>query len=187
MRRLALSLVSACGLALLSACSGGTGFGNNGSSLSAIVFSNGSAQVANFFVAPGGTSPLRVAAVGVESTPGSDLVYGQTFLWAARFVNPLTDPASIATYTTGVSPSTFKTCAAPPKVEPPVPILVPAPYSDVTSGFAGYTALGPTQPVSTVYVAAVPGVAAPYCLVLTATHPADGTVGTVTVVVSQSP
>jgi hypothetical protein len=187
MRRLALSLVSACGLALLSACSGGTGFGNNGSSLTAIVFSNGSSQVADFFVAPGGTSPVRVAAVGVKGSPGSDLVYGQTFLWAARFVNPATDPASISTYKTGVSPSTFKTCAAPPKVQPAVPILVPGPYSDVTSGFAGYTALAATQPASTVYVAAVPGTVAPYCLVLTATHPADGTVGTVTVVVSQNP
>jgi hypothetical protein len=88
---------------------------------------------------------------------------------------------------TGTAPSTFKTCAAPPAVQPPVPILVQGPLSDVTSGFSGYAALAPTATAATVYAAAVPGVAAPYCLVLTAIHPGDGTTGTVTVVVSQSP
>jgi hypothetical protein len=187
MRRLAFSGSAACGLALLTACSGGTGFGNNGSSLSAIVFSSGSGQVNDFFVVPGGTAPVRISAIGVKGTPGSDYVYGQTFAWTARFVNPTTDPASIATYVTGTAPSTFKTCAAPPTVQPPVPILVQGPLSDVTSGFSGYAPLAPTATAATVYAAAVPGVAAPYCLVLTAVHPGDGTTGTVTVVVSQSP
>jgi hypothetical protein len=64
MRRLAFSGSAACGLALLTACSGGTGFGNNGSSLSAIVFSSGSGQVNDFFVVPGGTAPVRISAIG---------------------------------------------------------------------------------------------------------------------------
>ena len=187
MRRLAFSVAAAAGLALLSACSGGTGFGNSSSSISNIVFSNGSGQVNDFFVAPGGTSPIRIAAVGVKGSAGSDVVFGQTFLWTARFVNPLTDPSSIATYRTGVSPSTFKTCPAPPAVQPAVPILVASTDGTVTSGFAGYAALSSTQTAATVFVGAVPNTTAPYCLVLTAMHPSDGVVGTVTVVVSQNP
>jgi hypothetical protein len=186
MRRLALSVFTACGLALLSACSGGTGFGSGSSTqISAIVFTNGSAAVNAFFVAPGGIAPVAVDAVGTVS--GGTLVYGQTFTWTARFVNPKTDPPSIATYTTGVAPATFKTCAAPPAVQPAVPLLEPGATTGSAGGYVGYKLLTAGFPVSGVYVGAVPGVTAPYCLVLTAFHASDGTTGTVTVVVSANP
>jgi hypothetical protein len=186
MRRLALSVSAACGLAL-SACSGGTGLGNSSSSLSAIVFESGSSQVNSFFVAPGGTSPVTVSAVGVKGTGEfQDIVYGQTFTWTARFVNPKTDPPSIATYTTGVAPNTFKTCATPAST-PPVSLLIPAGVSSNAYNYVGYSLLPAAKAAPTVYAAPVPGVAAPYCLVLTAFHPSDGTTGTVTVVVSANP
>lgn len=197
MRRLALNALTACTLAFLSACSGGTGFGNTGSTIKSIVFSNGSGQVNNFFVAPGGNAPVAISAIGVQGSStldSSTIVFGQTFTWRARLINPLVDPASIATYTTGVSPSTFKTCGQPSATvlaaeatTPPTIVLTPAAGSVNTNGYAGYAALPATQLASTVYVGAVPGVPAPYCLLVTATHPSDGVVGTVTVVVSSSP
>ena len=185
MRRLALSVFTACGLALLSACSGGTGIGSGSSTkITAVVFTNGSAAVNAFFVAPGGIAPVAVDAVGTDN---GTLVYGQTFTWTARFGNPKTDPPSIATYTTGVAPSTFKTCAAPPATQPAVPLLEPGAVTASAGGYVGYSLLTSGFPVSGVYVGAVPGVTAPYCLVLTAVHAVDGTVGTVTVVVSANP
>jgi hypothetical protein len=66
-------------------------------------------------------------------------------------------------------------------------MLTPALGSVHTNGYPGYAALPATQLASTAYVGAIPGVAAPYCLLVTATHPSDGVVGTVTVVVSSSP
>jgi len=194
MRRLALNALTACALAFLSACSGGTGFGNTGSTIDSIVFSNGSGQVNDFFVAPGGNAPVAISGIGVQGSSTRNIVFGQTFTWRARLVNPLVDPASIATYTTGVSPATFKTCGQPSATvlaaaltTPPTIVLTPAAGSVHTNGYAGYAALPATQLASTVYVGAVPGVPAPYCLLVTATHPSDGVVGTVTVVVSSSP
>jgi hypothetical protein len=187
MRRLAIWLVTACGVALLSGCSGGTGFGNSGSSLTNIVFSNGSGEVNDFFVAPNGIAPVSIAAVGVKGTGAfEELVYGQSFTWSARFVDPDTDPASIATYKTGVAPATFKKCPAAPLVQPAVPILEQN-SGGAGTGYAGYADLPAGQAASTVFIGAVHGVPAPYCLVVTATHPSDGTVGSVTVVVSSSP
>jgi hypothetical protein len=187
MRRLALSVLTACGLALLSACSGGTGLGNSGTSISNVVFMNGSSQVNDFFVAPGGIAPISVDAVGVTGTGSlQDIVYGQSFTWTARFINPKTDPPSIATYTTGVAPATFKTCGTPAST-PPVSLLEKAAASSSAYGYPGYGLLPATQSAASVYVGAVPGVSAPYCLLITAIHPGDNVSGTVTVVVSSSP
>jgi hypothetical protein len=191
MRRLAISVCTVVGLALLSACSGGTGFGNGtgSSKLTSVVFSTGSSgEVSDFFLAPGAISPLQISATGENGTgPSAEIVYGQSFIWTARFVNPKTDPPSIATYTTGTVPSTFKACPSPPAVQPAVPILIPGTVAGVSSGYVGYTPLPASQAASTVYVGSVPGAAAPYCLVLTAIHQSDGVSGTVTVVVSNSP
>jgi hypothetical protein len=148
---------------------------------------NGSSQVNDFFVAPGGIAPISVDAVGVTGTGSfQDIVYGQSFTWTARFINPKTDPPSIATYTTGVAPATYKTCATPAST-PSVSVLQKTSASSSAYGYPGYSLLPAAQTAASVYVGAVPGVAAPYCLLITAIHPSDHVSGTVTVVVSSSP
>lgn len=193
MRRLALSAFAACGLGLLTACgsSGGYGFsgtsGNN--SIDYVVFTGNSAQTNDFFVTPGGTAPLQINAVGQKGTgPAAVNVPDAAFTWAGRFVNPATDPPSVASYTVGPSPSAAKPCPtqrAGTGGTPAVPIYQQTPSNvGPQATVQGFSVLPAGQPARTVYVAAVPGVTPPYCLVIVATHVGDGVVGTKTVLVT---
>lgn len=193
MRRLALSVLTACGLAILSACSGGTGLttGSGSTTPTQLVFSNGQAQVNDFFVAPSSGSAVSVTAIAeVGSGPTTAVLPNTTFTWAARFVNPATDPPAVYMYNTGYNPNgnpagdngggQTKSCAAPAST-PAVPILYAAPGSVLPS------VLPSGQSTQQVFVAPVAGVAAPYCLVLQATASPGNVIGSVTVVVSNSP
>jgi len=190
MRRLALPTF-ACGIVLLTACGGGSGFsGSTASDAPQVVVlsagTNGQAQ--DFEIAPGGTAPLAVAATaytGTGITP--NVVVDATFTWAARYVNPLTDPPSVATYTVGSAPNAFKTCPPIPKTLPPVPILQQFGTGAAATGYPGYTLMPATATANQVFLGAVPGVPAPYCLEIVATAVKNGTVGAHTVIVSQSP
>jgi hypothetical protein len=190
MRRLALPILTICGLALLTSCSGGSGlaFGTSTTSPTVVVLYAGSnGQTNDFEIAPTGVAPLAVAAVGYTGSGVSpNYVVDATFTWAARYVNPLTDPQNVATYTVGPAPGTFKTCPAVPTFQPPVPILIQG-GTGAASSFAGYTVLPATTATSQVFLEAVPGVTAPYCLVVDATSVNGHVVGSHTVIVSNSP
>jgi hypothetical protein len=109
MRRLAFSLVAIGGFAALTACSGGTGLNTGGSQTpTSIVFTNGSGQTNNFFVADDGSAPLLVAATAVNGTGAtSTIIPDVQFTWSAAFL-----PAG-TTYNTGPSPNGSGTCGAP--------------------------------------------------------------------------
>ena len=197
MRRLALSVFTACGLALLTACGSGGGYGfstsgNSTGSVDQVILSaakNGQAN--DFFVAPGGTAPLQVDAIGQKgSGPFAVVVPDATFTWSARFINPATDGA-LAIYQVGPAPATPKVCGAPSST-PAVPILQQS-LTSIAPPYPGFAPLPNTQAARTVYVGAVPGVtpATPnnptYCLVLNATHVSGGEIGSHVIVVSNSP
>ena len=189
MRRLALSVLTACGLALFTACgsTGGYGFASTSgnSSIDNIVFTNGSAQTNDFFVTAGGTSPLQINAVGQKgSGPFAIIVPDAAFTWAGRFVNT-SDSFATASYVTGPAPNAAKACPDPTKVlggTPPVPIL----QQDQNNPLAVplFVPLAAGQPARTVYIGAVKGVTPPYCLVIVATHVGDGVLGSKTVLVT---
>ena len=190
MRRLALSVLAACGLAFVSACAGGTGFagGGAGDSVDAVVFQNGSSQTNDFFVAPGGTSPALVSAIGTKNSGITQTVVPDAnFIWKARYVTSSTD--QYANYVVGPAPSTFKQCPLPTSALRPIPILVRGGTGAASTLYNGFTQLGPQTPAREVYVGPAPGMTAPYCLVLEADHVggSDNAIGQVLVVVSSSP
>jgi len=195
MRRLALSVVTACGLALLTACgsSGGYGFstGNDKASVDQVILSAAfNSQASDFFVTPGGTRPLQVDAIGQKgSGPFALVVPNTSFTWAARFVNPATEPL-LAQYQVGPAPLTPRTCGTPSQT-PSVPILQQS-QSSLVGPYPGYVQLLPGQAASTVFIGSVPGVTpvspgTSYCLVLVATNVGDGKIGSHVIVVSASP
>lgn len=200
MRRFALSIAAACGLALLTACGsgGGYGFSSGGSSngsIDSVVFTAGAnGQASDFFAAlTGAVKPLEVDAIGEKgSGPTVLVVPNSTFTWSARFVDPSTDSASLYTYQTGTAPSVPKFCGKPSITTVAIPIYQQNSASLATP-FPGYAPLPATQAASTVFVGAVPGVDpgttgnSTYCLLLVATHVGDGVVGTKVVVVSNNP
>lgn len=198
MRRFALSAAAVCGLALVTACGsgGGYGFSSGGSSngsIDSVVFTAGAnAQANDFFVAPSGTAPLEVDAIGEKgSGPTALVVPNTTFTWAARFVDPATDSPSIVTYQTGTAPNVPKFCGAASST-PAIPIYQRK-IGSALAPYPGYVALPAAQAASTVYVGAVPGVSpatkgnSTYCIVLQATHVGDGVIGAKVIVVSNSP
>ncbi|GAC1620653.1 MAG: hypothetical protein NVS4B5_12520 [Vulcanimicrobiaceae bacterium] len=197
MRRLALTVVAACGLASLAACgsSGGYGFssGTGVAPIDTIVFSNGSAQANNFFVTglgPGGvgTAPLQLSALGQRGTgPAAVVVPDQVFTWAGRFV-AASDTPTTASYQVGAT-GVRKPCPPLPASGTPVggTPTVPIYQQDTTSRVPPYLSYAPlpaTQAAATVFVGAVPLVTPPYCLVIVATHPGDNVAGTQTVLVT---
>ena len=188
--RLALSMLTACGLAaLLAGCGSGFAGGNVTTVPSVVVLTEGpSGNTNDFFVAPGGDAPLGVSAIaytGGGVNPA--IVPDELFTWAARYVNPLTDPPSIATYTVGPTPNGFKTCPAMPTFLPPVPILQQHGTGTPSTLYAGYTVMPANQAAVQVFIGAVPGVTAPYCLVIQATSVTGAVIGAHNVVVSSSP
>jgi hypothetical protein len=189
MRRLALPILTICGLALLTSCSGGSGlaFGTSTTSPTAVVLYAGTnGQTNDFEIAPGGVAPLSVSAVGYTGSGVSpNYVVDATFTWSARFVKP-SDPPNIATYQVGPGPNGFKSCPATPASTPAVPVLAQG-GTGAASAYAGYTVLPATTATTQVFLGAVPGVAAPYCLVINATSVNGGISGGHTVIVSQSP
>jgi hypothetical protein len=191
MRRLALSILTACGLAFVTACSGGSGFSGSSSSdvpTGVVLYAGEVGQTVGFEVVPAGTSPLLVSAVGYKGGAiDPNVVVDSTFTWAARYVNPLTDPPSVATYTVGTAPSSFKSCPAVPAITPAVPILQYGGSGTESTLYPGFTIMPASQSATQVYLGSVPGVTAPYCLVIQATSVNGGVIGAHTVIVSQSP
>jgi len=186
--RLALSLFAACASTALSACGSGFAGGSVSQTPSVVTLSTTSGQTDDFEVIPGGTSPLEIAALAYAgSGPFDTVVPDVTYTWAARYVNPLTDPPSVATYTVGPSPSSFKTCPAVPAITPPVPILVASGTGTASSAYPTFRSLAATGTANDVFVGAVPGVPAPYCLVVQATSIPGSVIGSATVIVSASP
>ncbi|GAC1312266.1 MAG: hypothetical protein NVS2B3_16020 [Vulcanimicrobiaceae bacterium] len=200
MRRLA-SPLALCGLALLTACGGsGLSSGSSTDSLDQIVFSasfNG--QASDFFVAPNGSNPLRVDALGQRgSGPAAIVVPDATFTWAARFVNPATDGA-LGQYQVGPAPLTPKQCGTPSQT-PPITLYQQS-LSSLAGPFPGYVALPSGQAARTVFIGGVSGVTAlpypappavatsspSYCIVLQATHVGGAEIGSHVVVVSNAP
>lgn len=187
--RLALSILTACGFAFLTAC-GGSGFSGSSDSTTpgVVVLSPSSGQAGDFFITPGGTSPLAVSAIAYAgSGQFNNVVPNVTYTWAARFVNPLTDPTSVATYSTGSAPNGFKSCPALPASTPAVPILQQGGGGTASTVYSGFTVLGTTATANEVFVGPVPGVTPPYCLVIVATSIPGNVVGSATAVVSFSP
>jgi hypothetical protein len=186
MRRLGLSVLTVCGFAFLSACNSGTGLvtGNN-ASIDSIVFTNGTSQTNDYFVALAtgnyGEAAVQVNAQGVTGS-GVDpqIVAGTTFTWAAAFA------AADTPYVSGSSPTGFKKCGAP-STTPAIPIYYQPANSLVKA------VLPANQASNVVYAAAVPGVepvspGESYCYHLVATQAGGGsTQGSVLVVVSNSP
>jgi hypothetical protein len=204
-------------MALLSACSsGGYAFSSSGAhNIDRIVFTNGSGQTNDFFVAPLGSTPLQVNAVAYKgSGQFSNVVPDATFTWSAAFA-----PAG-TTYSKGGSPSGAGECGAPAAIipqyytiltqatvpGPPVPepsggVAIPPSGGDASPQYSGYNLLPSSQSATTVYVGPpldptkIPAVvpegfatgSTSYCLFLVATHVGDGVQGSVTVVVSNSP
>jgi hypothetical protein len=80
MRRLSLTLIASCGIALLSACNGGgyafTGTNSN-NTVTSVAFYNGSGQVNDFFVSPNGSSPIEINAVAQKGTGSQTQVVPQ--------------------------------------------------------------------------------------------------------------
>jgi len=189
MRRLALSVLAAFGLTSLVAC--GTGFtgGTSTESAAVVEFMNGSGQLNTFSVSPTGSVPLEVN--GLATSAAGDIIPSQTFTWAARFVNPLTDPLSIASYPTGNppnQPTSFKLCPSIPTTTPAIPILQQGGSGTPAAQYPGFTDLESTQAQPTIFIGAVPGVsAASYCILLQATDVANGRIGSVTVFIGNSP
>jgi hypothetical protein len=180
----------ALALAFLPGCGGGSGFGGSSPSQnpSAVVLSTISGQVSDFAVTPGGTSPLAVAATAYTGSGALDeIVPGVTYTWAARFVNPSTDPPSIATYTVGADPNGFKPCPPEPTIRPAVPILVQSGGGAASTEYPGYRVLGSHVSATQVFIGSVPGVPAPYCLVIVATSVPGSVAGAHTIIVSASP
>ncbi len=217
MRRLSLTLIASCGVALLSACaSGGYAFNgtNGGGNIDSVVFTNGSGQVNDFYVSPNGNTPIQVNAVGFRGTgQGALVVPDATFTWAAAFAKPGTP------YFKGPSPSGNGECGTPAQTPPqyytiliqgagsgPVPdasggMGVPPSGGQTSPMYPGYELINNFQATPTVYVSppldptklpvVVPvgyeGTSTNYCVRLVATHIGDGRQGSINVVVSNSP
>jgi hypothetical protein len=186
MRRLALSVLTACGLAILSACNSGSGVTTgNSSTIDHIIFTNGSGQANDFFVAlynPGASSPPAVQ-VNAEGVNGSGLapqiVPSATFTWSAAFA-----PAGTP-YQFGSTPNGSHKCGAP--VDTPFIPVYYEPQNSITP-----VVLPPGQAADTVYAAGVAGLlpsgtGTSYCYYLLATQSGGSVQGSVLVVVSNSP
>lgn len=192
MRRPALSVLTACGFALLTACGSGGGYGFSGSgnskgSIDYVILTAGrNAQTNDFIVAPNGSAPLEVDALGEKgSGPFATVVPDATFTWSARFVDPATDTARVASYNVGPT-ALARPCPKKPSATPSIPILQQTP-SGLVNG-----QLGPSQAARTVFIGAPPNMAAAdtaagYCILLQATHVGDSVIGGVTVLVSNNP
>jgi hypothetical protein len=173
MRRLSLTLIASCGIALLSACNGGgyafTGT-NSGNIVQSVAWYNGSGQVNDFFLAPTGSSPIEINAVAQKGTGSqTQVVPDVKFTWEVGFAPEGT------TYLKGASPSGSGTCGTPanatvpffysllyqtPTIGPAVPspsgsplMGVPPVQGDASPQYPGYSILGPQQKTATIFVA----------------------------------
>jgi hypothetical protein len=171
MRRLTLSLIATCSIAVLSACgSGGYAFSGSGGKITSIQFFSSSGQVNDYFLSPSGTSPLTISAQGYNGTGTfTNVVPDTTFTWAVSYAPEGT------TYSKGASPNGSGTCGTPGNLAPlyyallepvttsgggvpvptPDPVLGPIPPSggDASPQFAGFDILSPTQAATSVYLA----------------------------------
>jgi hypothetical protein len=186
--RLALSMLTACGFAFLTACGSGFSGSTTSTTPGVVVLEPGAGQADDFFVAPSGTAPLAISAIAYSGSGQlATIVPDVSYTWAARFVNPATDPVSVATYSTGSAPNGFHACPAMPAVTPPVPILMQSNPSTNTTAYPGYALLPATSTANEVFLGAVPGVTPPYCLVILATSVPGNVIGSATAIVSYTP
>jgi hypothetical protein len=174
MRRLSLTLIASCGIALLSACNGGgyafTGTNSN-NTVTSVAFYNGSGQVNDFFVTPIGSAPIEINAVAQKGTGSqTQVVPDVKFTWNIGFA-----PAG-TTYLKSGSPSGSGTCGTPanpnvpffysllfqtatigPAVPSPTgepPVGVPPVPGDGSPQYPGYSILSPEQKAATIFVGA---------------------------------
>lgn len=195
MRRFALSAAAACGLAMLSACGSGGGYGfstSSNGSVDQVVFSSSVNGQANIFTVapPNGSTPaipLEVDAIGQKgSGPTALVVPDATFTWGARFIDRTIDAPVIASYHAATA-GTNKRCPALPinggQPLPPIPI-----YADA----AGTVLLAPGTATKQVFVGGSTLLtpadnAAGYCVLLVATPVGGGVPGSQTMLVSNNP
>jgi hypothetical protein len=170
MRRLSLTLIASCGIALLSACNGGgyafTGT-NSANTVDSVAWYNGSGQVNDFFVSPNGSSPIEINAVAQKGTGSqTQVVPDVKFTWEVGFAPVGT------TYLKSASPSGVGTCGTPanPNVAFYYSLLyqdaattgpVPSPSADMgvppvpgqaSPQYPGYGILATQQAASTIFV-----------------------------------
>jgi hypothetical protein len=206
MRRLALSLAASCGIAVLSACSGGTGVNSSTTvSPTSIVFTNGSGGVNDFFVALNGSAPVLVTATAVHGSSTAPVVIPDVqFTWSAKYA-PTGTP-----YVTGGSPNGNSECGAPATTTGINSLLQQGPGGNpsVYGGYSQLTEQPNSNPPNYVQLAPQIFVGPPlqpsgadpsvdisptpvqpataggtYCLILTATAQPSGVHGSVVVVV----
>jgi len=175
MRRLVLSLLATSSLALLTACGqGGTAFGGGSSgNASSIVFSTGG-TTGVFSVRAGFPIVMSATAVaGIENV----VTTNQSFAFSWGFA-----PSGTLYNNGSVSGAQQSACAAPPVgfTVPQVSILSNAGSNFVTvtppgtvAGYGAGTTLGGSATA-----------AAPYCVVLIATHQGDGVKGRAVILVT---
>lgn len=132
MRRIALTLVLACGASVLAACSGGTGLSSgSSSSIAQITFTNGSAQADDFFVSPTGNAPLELNGIAYQSGFNHLIVPGVQFTWSATYA-PVGTP-----YLRGPQPNGNGVCGSPAETTAVNSLLAP-----VTQKIGGSTPVG---------------------------------------------
>lgn len=177
-----LPWLGAFALALCAGC-GGTTIAGSSNAPSMISFENGSGRFVGYFqVAPAGTTPILITAVGTDSN-FAIVQAGATYTWtiayvaaATTFRNAVPNPAN------GLTGSL--SCPAQPANAGSFPamaaLLIDAPASATSAG--GYVAYPAGTPATTVGVVPT-GATAPYCLLVTATAN-NGRIGTTEVLVS---
>ena len=189
MRGFVLSL-AVVGTVATTACgsSGGTGFSSGASSPSSvdqIVISSQTGQANFFFLAPGGTNvPIALTAVAQNGGGVTALAANTSgFTWNARVVDPTTDPAAYWQYTTTTVPNgTVRSC---PSISSPPPAGIS--FANLPLERSDGTPLRSGTKTTAVKYAATPGLAPPYCVLVTATYGAGAGFGAVTIVVASNP
>lgn len=211
MPRLAPPSLAAFSLVLLAACGGGTGFGAGGSSsIASIQFGSSSSEAGTFKLSTAATVPLTISAIATGGSGTALYVPDQSFTWTAAYspagtqyanennLSASSDVAFCYGSATAVPPATlakvnpvsFGVTASSAGIAGVTSVLQQPQATAVAQGGAANYAGAPTNTIEVVPVPAAVWIAAgvtpppsSYCLTLVATHPQDGTIGSVTVFV----
>jgi hypothetical protein len=167
MRRLALSLLAASSLALLTACGqGGTAFGSGQTGTASSVILSSGQGLTGVFIVRAGTS-IQVSAEAVQGSQGA-LTTNQQFTFAATFA-----PSGTLYQNGSPSGAQQSACPAPPAA---VNATIFAAANVLTNAGSNFVTVNP--PAN-----AAPW-GAPYCLNLVATHTVDGVQGNAVIFVT---